>query len=385
MVIPIAVGLMGPDGRDLPLGDSSTTTVLRLTETTQTFRFDDLPAPPHPSLNRGFSAPIRLEMARSPEDYVFAMAHDADPFNRWEAGQRYATDLLRDMAVRGTAELPPTAGPLVTALGRVLADPALDRAFAALMLALPSEDQIAESMEVVDVDAVHAAREALRRRIAGELAAPLTAVYQANRSNRGAVSLDAASAGRRALCNAALGYLGLTDSELAATHYRDAASMTDRIAALSLLTDSDSPARVAALDDFLARFQADALVMDKWLAVQAMSSRPDTLDTVERLRDHPVYSARNPNKVRALVGSFSSGNSLRFHAADGRGYAFLADRVIELDRLNPQTAARLLQPMRRWRRFDPGRQARMRAELERVLATPGLSRDVFEVASKSLN
>ena len=202
----------------------------------------------------------------------------------------------------------------------------------------------------------------------------------------GPYSPDAAPAGRRALKNATLGYLAALPEHhaLVAAQARSASNMTDRMAALRLLVDLDIPERQAALDDFYQRFEGDALVLDKWLGLQAMSALPDTLARVEALMRHPTFSLRNPNKVRALIGSFTSANPLRYHAADGSGYAFHVARTLELDPINPQVAARLLAPLGRWRRFDAGRQAHMIAALERILAAPQLSRDVYEIASKSL-
>jgi aminopeptidase N len=244
-------------------------------------------------------------------------------------------------------------------------------------------------MSTVDVDGIHAAREALRRRVADSLKQELLRVYDANRE-RGPYSPDAGSAGRRALKNAALSYLAaLADTDpgerqRVAEQYRAADNMTDRMAALRLLVDLDVPERKEALDDFYARFKDDALVLDKWLALQAVSALPDTLVRITALLSHPSFSIKKPNKVRALVGSFTAANPLRYHAADGSGYAFHADRILELDPINPQVAARLLAPLGRWQRFDPDRQAKMKAELERILVAPKLSRDVYEIASKSL-
>ncbi|MSO76827.1 MAG: aminopeptidase N [Alphaproteobacteria bacterium] len=384
LLIPLAIGLLGADGRDLPLvldGRPVAGGVLRLAAARQDFRFEGVGAPPVLSLNRDFSAPIKLQGPDSEAARIFRMAHDSDPFNRWEAGQQAATHLLLDWIAGDRRD----AGPFVDALAAGLGDP--DRAFAALNLALPSEDYLADQMVVTDVDGIHAAREALRQTIAGRLAGRLLATYHACRDNR-PFSLDAEAAGRRALKNAALAYLVLLETpetrRLVREQYQGADNMSDRMAALAVLADTDSPDRAAALGDFHDRFARDPLVIDKWLAVQAMSARADTLAQVVALTRDPAFSMRNPNKVRALVGAFANGNPFRFHAVDGGGYRFLADRVIELDPLNPQIAARLLQPLGRWRRFDPARQARMRAELERVLATPTLSRDSYEIASKSL-
>ena len=391
MHIPVAVGLLDPAGNDMTVeidGAATSEPLLHLTEAEQTFRFANVATAPVLSVNRDFTAPVTVKSDQSAADRAFLMARDADPFNRWEAGQQYAADMLLGMveAVQnGGAPEADTA--FIDALAHSLADDGQDKAFRAQVLALPSEDYLGDQMDVVDVDAIHAARQALRRAIAERLKDQLLTVYRGHQSNE-PFSPDAASAGQRALKNGALAYLVELDDagmlDLAAEQYRGANNMTDRMAALALLSDKDKPARVEALDDFYRRFAGDTVVIDKWLAVQAMSSLPDTLDRVTALLDHEAFSIRNPNKVRSLIGAFASGNALRFHGPDGAGYRFLADRVLELDPMNPQVAARLASPLGRWRRFDTARQALMRAELKRILAEPKLSKDVYEIASKSL-
>jgi len=393
--IPLAVGLLGPDGRDLPLrldgenaGDLATTRTLDLRTAERTFRFVDLPAAPVPSLNRGFSAPIKLELERDDPALAFLMAHDSDPFNRWEAGQTYATDLLLRMVEAARNGGVPTAdAAFVAALGASLADADADPAFAAQMLALPGEDNVAEAMDTVDPDAIHIACRTLRRAVAVGLRERLTQLHGGD-GDGAAFAPDAAQAGRRALRNAALGYLAELDDPAMRTllfdRFRDADNMTDRMAALAAINDLDDPRRADALEAFRRRYERDPVVLDKWFVLEATSALPGTLARVAELTAHPAFSMRNPNKVRALIGAFATANPVRFHAADGAGYAFLADRVIELDRINPLVAARLLPPLGRWKRLDPGRQALMRQALERVLAVPGLSRDVYEIASKSL-
>jgi len=237
------------------------------------------------------------------------------------------------------------------------------------------------------VDGIHRAREAVKTRLAAALRDELLGVYGAG-AETGPYDLAPASIGRRSLRNRALGYLmQRPDPELAArclAQYKAAHNMTDVMAALALIADSELPERQEVLADFRGRWQHDPLVMDKWFSVQATTRQPDTLARVEALMGDPAFSIRNPNKVRALIGAFATGNPARFHAADGSGYAFLVDRVMELDPANPQIAARLLRALARWRRYDPARQALMRAQLERVAATSGLSKDVYEIAAKSL-
>ncbi len=318
------------------------------------------------------------------------MAHDSDPFARWEAGQQYATDLILHGVDALRAGRVPAADPaFIDAIGNILRDETLEPAFVAVAIGLPSADYLAERMEVVDPEGIHQAREALRRTVAERLAPDFARVADAKRTVA-PYSPDAEQAGRRALGNAALAYLAaLAEDDPAMLdrivgRYRAADNMTDRMAALRLLVDIPGEAREAALADFFQRFRDDRLVIDKWLSLQAVSALPDTLDRVMALMRHPSFSMKNPNRVRSLIGAFTAANPFRYHAPDGSGYAFHADRTIELDAINPQVAARLLAPLGRWRRYDPARQDRMKAELERILAAPHLSRDVYEIASKSL-
>lgn len=391
MHIPLEVGLLDAQGRGIPLtleGETKpagTSRVLSLTKDKQTFRFKGVPEPKALSFNRGFSAPINVKSSQGGAALAFQMAHDEDAFARWEAGQQYATDLLLQRVAKPDQAFDPA---FIDAVGQVLKDEMLDKAFIAEAIALPSEDYIADRMAVVDVEGVYAARKALRRQIAETFRPRLETLYAANTVS-GPYSPDAGPAGQRALKNAALGYLSElaeTDAGLRQTifkQYSAADNMTDRMAALRCLIDIDCAERQRALGDFYARFRDDALVLDKWLGLQAISALPDTLQRVKALLTHPSFSMQKPNKVRALIGSFTA-NALRYHAADGSGYAFHADRILELEPINPQVAARLLAPLGRWRRFDAGRQAKMKTELERVLAKPKLSRDVYEIASKSL-
>jgi aminopeptidase N len=397
MHIPLAMGLLDAQGRGIPLrldgedaGHAAETRVLPVKAPRQTFRFVNVPEPKALSVNRSFSAPVNIKLAQSGAERAFLMAQDADAFARWEAGQQYATDLLlAQVAARQRGEAMRFDPAFVSALRDILGDPSLEKAFAAEAILLPSDLYLAERMTTIDVDGIHAAREALRRLVAETLEQDLLRVYESDRGH-GPYSPDAGAAGRRALKNAALAYLAaLAEGDpdhrrRLAAQYRAADNMTDRMAALRLLVDLGVPERQEALDDFYARFKDDALVLDKWLSLQAIAAQPDTLARIAALLSHPAYSIKKPNKVRALVGSFASSNPLRYHAADGTGYAFHADRILELDPINPQVAARILAPLGRWQRFDAGRQALMKRELQRILAAPKLSRDVYEIASKSL-
>jgi aminopeptidase N len=393
MHIPLALGLVGPDGRELPLrlqGEpvaAGTDRVLQLRSAEERFVFVDVPQRPVASLLRRFSAPVNLRFDYAEVDLVHLMAHDSDEVNRWEAGQRLALAiLLRGIdALRSGREVDvPRA--YVDAVGRLLADGARDPAFTAEALVLPSEPYVAEQLEVVDPDAIHAARNALRRTVAQALRAELGMAYHSFEVT-GPYSPDAQSAGRRALRNMALGYLmelGDPESEALCTAQFDRAdNMTDRMAALAALANSDAGAREGALERFYGAWKHEPLVVDKWLAVQATSRRADTLARTKALLAHEAFDIRNPNKVYALIRSFCA-NHVRFHAADGGGYAFAAERVMELDPLNPQIAARLARAFDRWRKFDVARQAHARAALERIGGAPNLSRDVAEVVTKAL-
>ncbi|HYH40441.1 MAG TPA: aminopeptidase N [Burkholderiales bacterium] len=396
--IPLAVGLVGPDGRDMALRrtdearqatGSPTTLVLSVTQPEEDFVFVEVPARPVPSLGRNFSAPVNLKYDYDLPRLTHLMAHDSDAFNRWEAGQRLATVLMLkgiDDVHAGRPIAVPEA--FADAFGRVLADASRDPAFAAEALTLPSESFLGEQMDVADPDAIHAVRLRFARSLAEVNRDALLEAYRAN-DVPGPYSPDAASAGKRALRNLALAYLmetGTTEAcNLAYAQFSTASNMTDAGAALAILADFDCRERSKALEAFYARWKDEPLVIDKWLRVQAMSRLPGTLADVKRLKDHPAFSIRNPNKVYALIGGFSLGNHVRFHAADGSGYDFLAEQVITLDALNPQVASRMARAFDRWKKFDPARQARARAALERIRATPGLSKDVAEIVTKALS
>jgi aminopeptidase N len=347
--------------------------VLSVTRREQSFAF---PAAgrPVPSLLRGFSAPVILNYPYAEAELLHLMAHDDDPFARWEAGQRLAAEIILRRAGEPSAAF-------LEAARRVLAGS--DHAFVAEMLTLPSEAFLAESLEVVDPDALHAARNALRRRLAGALEPELASTY-GKLASGAPYSPDPASIGRRSLRNLCLGYLvELGRTALADAQFRRADNMTDAIAALGCLANAECAEREPALQAFYERWQHEPLVVDKWLSVQAASRLPGTLARARSLLAHPAFDLKVPNKVYALVRAFAA-NHVRFHAADGSGYAFLAERVRELDALNPQVAARLARGFDRWRKFDPARQARARAELERIREAAGLSRDVAEIVSKAL-
>lgn len=397
-VIPVALGLLDAAGNDLALrlvGEDAavgTSRVLSVTEAEQTFTFVDVAQRPLPSLLRGFSAPVKLSFPYDRDQLMFLMQHDSDGFNRWEAGQQLAVQVLQELiAQHQQGQALAMDQRLVTALGSVLADESLDQAMVAEMLSLPGEAYLTEISEVADVEAIHVAREFARKQLAEQLFAALFRRYQANREQSRATAYVAESEhfARRALQNIALSYLMLAGKPevLAAAieQFDSADNMTERLTALAVLVNSPFEAEKAqALAVFAENFKGNALVMDQWFSVQAASPLPGGLERVKALMQHPAFNIKNPNKVRALIGAFAGQNLINFHAADGSGYRFLADLVIQLNSLNPQIASRQLAPLTRWRKYDSARQALMKAELERIRASGELSSDVFEVVSKSL-
>ncbi|WP_407278516.1 aminopeptidase N [Aromatoleum evansii] len=399
LVIPVAVGLIGPDGKDLPLSldgenhGGATTRVLVLSEAEQTFRFTGLAAEPVPSVLRGFSAPVVLELDESDERLAFRMAHDADAFNRWDAAQRYAERVILALAADVAAgRAPALPDAFAAAFRALLNDGALDPAFRAQAAALPSETYLLERMEPADPAALRVALMHVMRDLGTGLAADWLAI-EAAMEVPGEYRYHPGDAGRRALGNLALKYLaaGGVAEGLARAEARFArfGNMTEGFGALAALVQSASPAREAALSRFHERYRDDALVLDKWFALQASAWRWDpsaapVLGRVRALMDDPAFSLANPNKVYALLGSFFRANAAEFHAPDGSGHAFWADQVIALDGRNPQVAARMARALENWRRFTPALRQSIRAQIERVAATPGLSPDVAEIVGKAL-
>lgn len=395
LVIPVAVGLIGPDGRDCVLrleGETqgaATTRVLRLTEDAQRFRFVGLDAEPVPSLLRGFSAPVILELEEDDPRLAFRMAYDADPFNRWDAAQRYAERAVLALAAAPGSGLPQA---FVDAFRTLLRDEALEPAFRAQALALPGEAYLLERMMPADPAALRAALVRTMQALGDALAADWLSLLEAMQV-AGGYRYHPGDAGRRALANLALRYLAAAGNAeglaRAQSRYETATDMTVRFGALAALAQSASPARETALAAFHARYRDDALVLDKWFALQAGAWRWEapaapTLERVRALMADPAFSLSNPNKVYALLGTFFRANPGEFHAADGSGHAFWAEQVIALDARNPQVASRMARALENWRRFTPALQASIRPRLEQVLAVEHLSADVAEVVGKAL-
>jgi aminopeptidase N len=390
-VIPINIGLMSDAGADLPVtieGEGTqgpATRTMILDQAHMQVRLINIDQAPVISLNRGFSAPVKIHADYSDDDLLFLMAHDSDPVARFESGQSIGLKLLLQASRTGAF---PALDRYIGALGQTLVDPKFDHAFIADAITLPSERYIADQLDVVDPQAIFHARESLRRSIADALHDRLHATYQKLASNE-AFSTDAGPAGRRALRNAVLGYLTAPGDQraidLARAHYDRASNMTDRLAGLSCLSRIEGDMREQALDDFLARYTEDSLVVDKWFNLQALSPLPTTLDRVITLSAHPLFTVGNPNKVRALIGAFSASNPVRFHETGGRGYRFLGEWIEKLDRTNPQLAARLAEPLCQWRRFMPAQATLMQAELIRLANLAALSKDCREIISKALD
>jgi aminopeptidase N len=392
MVIPLAIGLVGKNGGDLPLtldGRPLARAVIELREPNHTFVFTNIAERPIPSINRGFSAPIKLSLPIEPDDLRFLAAHDADPFNRWQAVQTLAMALLTSNVARLRKGEPARVDDgLMAALGAILKDDKLEPAFIALNLAPPSEADIAREIgRDVDPDAVFAARRQLRSAIGERHGAALASIY-ARMNTGGPYSPDAKSAGRRSLKNVCLDFMAITQDGTAIARaraqYTGADNMTDRIAALETLSLHDRPERTAALDDFYQRYADDPLIIDKWLALQAMIPEAATLERVRALTRHAAFSMANPNRVRSLLGAFAQANHTQFNRVDGSGYDFVADIVLQLDPKNPQVAARLMGAFRSWRALEARRRERAEATLRRVAGAPSLSPDVHDIVARTL-
>ncbi|MCQ8116069.1 aminopeptidase N [Methylomonas rosea] len=389
--IPVKLGLLAADGSAAPIycnGSSQAEITLNVTEAEQTFSFAKLPQQPVVSLLRGFSAPVTLKMERSLDELAFLLRHDSDTFNRWEAGQQLAVQvifkLIDAIELGRPLQLEPV---IVDAYRSVLLDSGGDLSYQALLLALPEESYLSGQMAIIDVEAIHQAREFVKKTLAEQLQAEFKQLYvQHHRDESG--SFDAGAVGRRRLKNACLSYLSKLENadvyHIAEQQFYSARNMTDQLAALSAIVNSNHPAKARSLDSFYVQWRQEALVIDKWFTLQATSSMPNTFATVQALMKHPAFDMKTPNRVRSLIGAFSQANPLHFHAQNGEGYRFLADQVLALNTLNPQIASRMVTGLAQWRRYDAGRQGLMKQQLQRIVATEHLSKDVYEIASKSL-
>ncbi|MEA1079154.1 aminopeptidase N [Marinobacter qingdaonensis] len=390
--IPFALGLLGSKGESLPLrlaadqGDAPTDRVLELTQAEETFEFHGLAERPVPSLLRQFSAPVRVHYPWTREQLLFLMSHDPDGFNRWDAGQRLAVDVIQSLI--GTPKDTAVDSRLVTAYRHLISDSSLDQALVAKMLQLPSEAYLIELSDSADVPAIHDARERVLKHLAIALRNELVACYRRNLES-GAYAVTPDQIARRSLSNTALAWLlQINDEEgreLALRQFRSADNMTDRLGALRALVNSDyEDDRAQVLEAFYERFRDDPQVVEQWFSVQAASDRAGQLPQIRALLEHSAFDWKNPNKVRSVIGAFAGQNLAAFHHPDGSGYDFLAEQVCRLDDSNPQIAARLVTPLTRWKKFAPAYSERMKAALERIRDKTGLSRDVYEVVHKSL-
>ncbi|RJX25460.1 MAG: aminopeptidase N [Desulfurivibrio sp.] len=393
--IPLAVGLLDSRGRDMKFSvngrPAAATVVLDVREREQCFVLADIREKPLPSLLRGFSAPVKLHYDYTEDELRFLLAHDSDPFNRWEAGHRLSCRLLLRLIAdhQQGRELQLDDDFIAVFQGLLAQESGIDPAFLAELLALPSEKYLGEQLAVIDVEAIHQVRQFVRRTLAATLRNYFLEVFHGNTSME-PYSYDQQSAGRRSLKNVALAYLMVNHDkavmDMCLRQFEQSGNMTDVLAALqAIVHNPDCPERKSVLVSFYSEWQRDTLVLDKWFSLQATAPLPETLAEVKSLLAHPAFSLKNPNKVRALIGAFCGANQLCFHEKSGAGYRFLADQVLAIDRFNHQIAARMLAPLSRWQRFDLPRQQLMCRELERILAAGELSRDVYEVASKSLS
>ena len=392
--IPLMIGLLDKDGRELPCtltgetADGPLTRVLEITKAEEVYVFTGLSEKPVPALLRTFSAPVQLSYPFRHDDLVLLMAHEQDPFSRWEAGQQLAVQLILGLVEDLQAERELRLDPgFVAAFRATLTSGETDRAFLAEALTLPSESYLAELMTVVDPTAIHQARQFVRRGLAKQLRSEFLTVRETCRSSA-PYAVDDGRAGDRRLANLCLAYLATGEEQeimaLCLRQCREADNMTDVMGALVPLASCDCPERSIALAEFYDKWHDDRQVVDKWFSVQASSTLPAALAEVKKLLEHPAFELGNPNRFRSLVGVFSQANQVRFHESDGSGYRFFGEQLRRLIPVNPQVAARLLTPLTRWQRYDTARQSLMLEELRRIKELPELPRDVYEVVEKSL-
>ena len=380
MEMPIEVGLIGPDGKDI------VSKVLILSQEKQSWTFEGLKTTPVISINRSFTSPVKIDDRETDSDRSFRMAHDQDAFNRWEAGQAFAQDILIKMVEELEANrAPQIPSDFLAAWEQILKDPNIDPAFRSLLMTLPSVENVAEAMTIANFDAIFSARQTLRNTLALANSKRLEVIWN-DMQDSGDFNPSAIAAGKRALSGTVLAYLSrLPNGDSRALEAAsNATNMTDKIAALSALNDMPGRARDIALQNFREDYDGQTHVLDKWFSLVATAPIPSALSDIRQAMRDPTFTLSNPNKARALIGGFVAANPTEFHREDGSGYAFHAEMTVTLDQINPQTAARMLAPLGRWRRMDEGRQSKMRNALEEIASTQGVSRDVFEIATKAL-
>ncbi len=393
--IPLAVGLLDQQGNDMPLqlqGEATAdckTLVLHLKQAEQRFLFENIAERPVPSLLRGFSAPVKLSSDLSEAQRYFIMANDSDDYSRWDAGQQIAVTLIIELAkkIQQRSEWRVDSR-FINALKKILCESKnQDKAMVAMALTLPSEAYLSGFISPIDPVALHQARRFVSAQIAQALQCHLLEAYQANR-DEGDFKNDPTRMAQRKLKNVCLGYLMEVDDAAVLTQceqqFHSANNMTDVLAALNALVNKDTERAASALASFYDQWSDESLVVDKWLVLQATSRLEGTLDRVRGLITHPAFKITNPNKVRSLIGAFCSGNPAQFHNLNGKGYALLTEFILKLNTLNPQIASRLVTPLVSWRKYDEPRQLLMKAALEKIAATPELSKDVYEMVNKAL-
>ncbi len=394
--IPFAIGLLSDEGKPLPLkleGDSKdnlmNSVVLEIKNEKETFVFEDISDPPVPSLLRGFSAPVKLDFDYSNAELALLLANDTDKFNRWEAGQQLMIRVILEQVNRFQQKIPlELSGDLLEAFQKILEHSSKNEpALLAQTLSFPTESYLGELMDVIDVVAVHESRKFVRRQLSKKLHHQFEKIYNENQE-KGSYSIDTESMGKRSLKNVCLSYLAELNTpevmQMCLNQFNKQENMTDVVGSLGVLTNIDCPERVAAFNEFEKKWNHNTVVMDKWFTLQAISNLPDTLQKVRELTMHNSYDGKNPNKIRALISAFSRFNQLCFHSFDGSGYEFLSEQILKLDPINPQTAARLVSVFNNWKKFEENNKLKMKEQLKRIVKTPKLSGDVFEIVSKAL-
>lgn len=391
--IPVKVALLAPDGKAMAISIPGIVTIsdevtLELTDKMQSFVFENMPVTPIVSVLRDFSAPVKLKVSQSLNELAFLFRHDTDTFNRWEAGQQLSStvifELMNALQQGQSFNIPEI---FIDSFKSVLEQPSNDLSYIACLLSLPAENYLAEQMPVVNVDAIHQARQIVKKSLAKQLQEQFTSLYVANHENETG-ALNSAAIGQRRIKNLCLDYLNQLNLDhsyqLANDQFNNAQTMTDQIAALGAIINSTNPAKAEFINKFYQQWQEEALVIDKWFSLQASCILPGTFEVVQALAEHSAFDIKNPNRVRSLIGAFSQSNPIHYHAINGQGYRFLADQVIALNTINPQVASRMVSALTQWRRFDAQRQELMKEQLERIINTENISKDVFEIASKSM-
>ncbi|MEW5057784.1 MAG: aminopeptidase N [Cycloclasticus sp.] len=380
--IPVVVGLINNDG-----SEQTPSTTLELTEYQQSFSFENIDEEPIPSVLRGFSAPVKLQQSLSLQQQITLFQHDNDPFNRWEAGQNVLSELIFSAvdSIQNKQPISKLPAPLLQAFRAILQQPLDDLAYQALLLSMPAKAYLAEQMSEVDIEALYQAHHAIKQALAHEFKTLWLSNYQANqRPDAGIDAQDIAQRSFKNLCLSYLMTLPTEHSDLSTEQFNKAQNMTDQMAALEQLSHLDSQQNSTYFSHFYQQWQHEDLVIDKWFSLQACSENTGALKRVKELLKHTDFDMKTPNRVRSVISAFALANPLHFHAADGSGYTFIADNIIELDAINPQVAARLANSLSRWKKFDRARQQLMKQQLQRIRSHTPLSKDVLEIVTRSL-